>query len=42
MAQVLTIVLEEARAILTQAVTDGRDASKFTIRCGLDTTDSVG
>ena len=32
---------EEAQAILTQAMMDGRDAAKFTIQCGLDTTDSL-
>ncbi|KAJ1198716.1 hypothetical protein NDU88_002555 [Pleurodeles waltl] len=41
-AQVLPQVPEGVRDTLTQAVKDGRDAAKFTIRCGLDTTDSLG
>ncbi|KAJ1142940.1 hypothetical protein NDU88_009252 [Pleurodeles waltl] len=41
-AQVLPQIPEEARTIVSQAVTDGRDAAKFTIRCGLDMTDSLG
>ncbi|KAJ1087665.1 hypothetical protein NDU88_000832 [Pleurodeles waltl] len=41
-AQVLPLIPEEARAIVSQAVADWRDAAKLTIRCGLDTTDSLG
>ena len=40
--QVLPMVLEEAQAILKQAIADGRDAAKFPFSCGLDTTDSAG
>ena len=38
----VSTVPKEGRAILTQAMMDGREAAKFTIRCGLDTTDSLG
>ncbi|KAJ1083122.1 hypothetical protein NDU88_003282 [Pleurodeles waltl] len=41
-AQVLPAVPGEAWTILSQAITDGRDGAKFMIRCGLDTTDSLG
>ncbi|KAJ1208811.1 hypothetical protein NDU88_004194 [Pleurodeles waltl] len=41
-AQVLPQIPEEARAIVSQAVKDGGDAAKFTIRCGLDATASLG
>ncbi|KAJ1140862.1 hypothetical protein NDU88_007200 [Pleurodeles waltl] len=40
--QVLSQIPEEAHAIIFQAVTDGKDAGKFTIRCGVDTTISLG
>ena len=38
----LPTVTEDAQAILFQAVMDRRDAVKFTVRCGLETTDSLG
>ncbi|KAJ1142168.1 hypothetical protein NDU88_008495 [Pleurodeles waltl] len=38
---ILLQIPEEARTIISQAA-DGRIATKFTIRCGLDTTDSLG
>ncbi|KAJ1124673.1 hypothetical protein NDU88_003122 [Pleurodeles waltl] len=41
-AQVLPQIPEEARATVSQSVNDGRDAAKFTIRYGLDTTNSLG
>ena len=36
------MVSEEVLAILTQAMIDGRVTAKFTIQCGLDTTNSLG
>ncbi|KAJ1108996.1 hypothetical protein NDU88_006366 [Pleurodeles waltl] len=41
-AQVLPQIPEGVWDTLTQAVKDGRDAAKFTIRYGLDTTYSLG
>lgn len=42
LTQAVPVVPEEARTILSQAIQDGRDVAKFTIHCGLNTTDSTG
>ena len=41
-ASVISNILKECKKMLEQAVKEGRDAAKFTIRFGLDTTDGVG